>query len=104
MRRVSSLSPNLTPSRPVWITRNVENTQRWLLRKVPEVIAIDGKIALKQIVDNLRLKFGVDVNDKAARRAKATLLKKDTTSQREGYHRLPAHVDERRAANPGAHL
>jgi hypothetical protein len=74
------------------------------LRKVPEVIAIDGKMTPKQIVDNLRLKFGVDVNEKAARRAKATLLKKDTTSQREEYHRLPAYIDELREANPGAHL
>jgi len=48
------------------VARNVENTQRWLLRRVPEVIAIDGKIAPKQIMDNLRLKFRVDVNEKAA--------------------------------------
>jgi hypothetical protein len=85
------------------VTRSVENTQWWLLRKVPEVIAIDGKIMPKQIVDNLRLKFEVDVNEKAARRAKATLLKKATTSQRVEYHRLPAYIDELRAANP-AHL
>jgi hypothetical protein len=39
------------------------------LRKVPEVIAIDGKMTPKQIVDNLRLKLGVDVNAKAVRRA-----------------------------------
>jgi hypothetical protein len=78
--------------------------QRWLLRKVPEVIAIDGKMTPKQIVDNLRLKFRVDVNEKTAWRAKATLLKKDTTSQREEYHRLPAYIDELQDANPGAHL
>jgi hypothetical protein len=58
----------------------------------------------KQIVDNLRLKFGVDVNEKTAWRAKATLPKKDTTSQREEYHRLPAYIDELQEANPGAHL
>jgi hypothetical protein len=50
------------------VARSVENTQRWLLLKIPEVIAIDGKMTPKQIVDNLRLKFGVDVNEKAARR------------------------------------
>jgi hypothetical protein len=43
------------------------------------MIAIDGKVTPKQIVGNLRLKFGVDVNKKAARRVKATLLKTDTT-------------------------
>jgi hypothetical protein len=63
-----------------------------LLRKVPGVIVIDSTTTPKQIVDNLRLKFGVDVNEKAARRAKATLLK---------YHGLPAYIDE---ANPGARL
>jgi hypothetical protein len=38
------------------------------------VIAIDGnlKMTLKQIVDNLRLNLGVDVNEKVARRAKAS--------------------------------
>jgi hypothetical protein len=55
-------------------------------------------------VDNLRLKFGVDVNERSTRRAKAMLLKTDTTSQREEYHRLPAYIDELREANPGAHL
>jgi len=45
----------------------------------------------------------IDVNEKATRRAKATLLK-DTTSQREEYYRLPAYIDELRGANPGAHL
>jgi hypothetical protein len=86
------------------VARSVENTQRWLLRKVPGVIAIDSTMTPKQIVDNLRLKFGVDVNEKAARRAKATLLKNDTTSQREEYHRLLAYIDELREASPGAHL
>jgi hypothetical protein len=38
------------------------------------------------------------------RRVKATLLKKDTTSQREEYHRLPAYIDELQEANPGTHL
>jgi len=66
-------------------------------------------MAPKQIADNLRLKFGVDLNEKtarreeAARRAKATLLK-DTTSQREEYHRLPAYINELGKANPSAHL
>ena len=67
------------------------------------MIAID-KMKPKQIVDHLRLKFGVDVNQKAARRAKATLLKKDTTSQREEYHRLRAYIDGLREPNPGVHL
>jgi hypothetical protein len=66
---------------------------------VPEVIAIDCKMTPKQIVDNLRLQFGVDVNENAARRAKATLLKKDTTSQREKCNRLPAAIDELQEAN-----
>jgi hypothetical protein len=80
------------------VAKRAENTQRWLLLKIPEVIAIDGKTTPKQIVDNLRMNFGVDVNEKAM------LLKKDTTSQREESQRLPAYIDELREANPVAHL
>jgi hypothetical protein len=40
------------------VARSVENTQRWLLCKVPGVIAIDSTMTPKQIVDNLQLKFG----------------------------------------------
>jgi hypothetical protein len=37
------------------------------------MIAIDGKMTPKQIVDNLRLKFGVDVNEKAVGQTKLLL-------------------------------
>ena len=39
-----------------------------------------------------------------ALRAKTTPLKKDTTSQRQEYHRLPTDVDELQEVNPEAHL
>jgi hypothetical protein len=81
------------------VARSVENTQRWLLRKVPEVIAIDGKMTPKQVVDNLRLKFGMDVNEKAAPR----VAKEGHHVTTRGVPPSPAYIDELREANPGAH-
>ena len=52
---VAELHAEHTCVRAGRVARSVENTQRSLLCKVPEVIAIDDKMTPKQIVDNLRL-------------------------------------------------
>jgi len=64
------------------IARNVENTQRWLLRKVPEVMAIDAEADCEQSAVE-------DVNEKGEGAPRHN-------------ERSTTVIDELHKANPGA--
>ena len=84
--------------------RTVSNSQAWLQRILPTVIAITKNTTPSQIRDAVKLHHQVMISYDAAKRAKKHLLGDDLVVQAAQFQLLPACADAIRSADPNARV